>query len=128
MTAADNSVRPFPFDEAVTIKPGARVYFAWQTLIRDPDSGEMHCVVAGTKSAVVRAMVRSGYDLDIIDPEKIIPVAMTTPQAITTASAGRVSPLDFETTETVEKNVKSLKESAKKKAPPTPVDDEDDLI
>lgn len=128
MTAADTPVRPFHHDEAVTIKPGARVYFAWQTLIRDPDSGEMHCIVAGTKSAVVRAMVSSGYDLDFIDPEKIVPVAMTTPQAITTRSAGRFSPLNFETAETVEKNVKAAKSSPQKKAPPTPVDDEDDLI
>lgn len=128
MTAAEKSVRPFPHDEAVSIKEGALVYFAWQTLIRDPESGEMHCIVARTKSAVVRAMVRSGHDFDLINLEKIIPAALLTPQAITTKSAGRISPLDFETSETVEKNVKAAKDSSAKKAPPPVADDEDDLI
>lgn len=128
MTATDKHVRPFPHDEALSIKEGAPVYFAWQTLIKDPESGEMHCIVARTKSAVVRAMVRSGHDLDLIDLEKIIPAALLSPQGITTKSAGRISPLDFETSETVEKNVRAAKDSAKKKTPPPVVDDEDDLI
>lgn len=127
MTTTDKPVRPFPHDEAVSIKEGTLVYFAWQTLIRDSDSGELHSIVAKNKSAVIRAMVRAGHDLDLIDPGKIVPVAMAVPQAISTRNAGRFSPLDFETAETVEKNAKATKDSAKKKAPPTTVDD-DDLI
>ena len=70
-------------------------------------------------------MVRAGHDLDLIDPEKIVPVAMTVPQAINTRNAGRFSPLDFETTETDENNAKATQASATKQAPPPTVDDPD---
>lgn len=121
--------RPFPFDTATGIKDGAIVYFGWQTLVRDPESGDTVCIVGKTKSAVVRTLVKYAlFDFDNINLDQIVPIAMTPTGAITTKSAGRFNPVDYETTELVEKNVKAAKTSAKKNTPPIPVDEDDDLI
>lgn len=124
-TTTTTTERPFPFDTATGIKDGAIVYFGWQAHLKLHSTGDTVCISGRTKSVVIRTMVELGWDPDEIDLDRIVPIALTAPAAITTKSAGRFSPLDFETAETVDKAVKAVK---KKAPPPTAVEDEDDLI
>lgn len=124
MTATSTTERPFPFDTATGIKDGATVYFGWQTLLKLGSTGDTISISGRTKSVVIRTMVELGWNPDDIDLNLITPIALTIPAAITTKNSGRFSPLDFETAETVEKNVKAMK----KQAPPQVADDDNDLI
>lgn len=123
-----NTERPFPYDTATGITNGSIVYFGWQGLVRDGQTNETVCIIGKTKTEVVHGLIRSGVEVDKINADLITPVAMVAPRAITTKNAGRFSPLEFETAETVAKNVKTAKESVKAKTPPPKVGDEDDLI